>query len=295
MTVIDELEQASRTARERAGGAVVGIGRRPGRGTGFVLAPGVVVTNAHNLRDTTTTVRFGDGREVQGSVAGVDADGDLAALTVDTGGAPSLARLDGDAAVGVGRVVFVLGALPEGGCRATAGTVSAIGQAFRGPGGRLITGGIEHTAPAAPGSSGGPVLDAEGRLLAVNTHRLGAGFYLAVPATADLYGRLEALARGDTPTRPRLGVAVTPPAAARRIREAVGLPARDGLLLAGVTDEGPAGSAGLRRGDLIVAVDGRAVTSVDDLAAALDAAGEVVTVRIVRQLDELDVGIRIAS
>ncbi|MHB1929860.1 MAG: S1C family serine protease, partial [Acidimicrobiales bacterium] len=214
---------------------------------------------------------------------------------VDTAAAAAITRVDGAATPTVGQVVVVLGALPEGGTRVTVGTISATGQAFRGPGGTLITGGIEHTAPAAPGSSGGPVLDSQGRLLAVNTHRLGDGFYLAVPATAELYERLGALARGDAPSRPRLGVAVTPPGAARKLREAVGLPPRDGLLLAGVDEDGPAGRAGLRRGDLIVAVDGRAVAGVDDLAGALDAAGDEVSLRVVRHLEELDVTVRLSG
>lgn len=289
MVGIEEWERATRLVHERCVPSVVGIGRRPGRGTGVVIDPGVVVTNAHNLRGTTTTVRFADGREATGSVAGVDGDGDLAAITVDTGGAAPVGWVAGGAEPDVGQVVFGLAALPEGGARVTVGSVSATGQTFRGPGGRLIGGAVEHTAPAAPGSSGGPVVDGEGRLLAVNTHRLGDGFYLAVPATEELHQRLGDLARGHSAARPRLGVAVTPRGAARKLREAVGLPARDGLLLAGVDDDGPAGRAGLRRGDLIVTVDGSAVGDVDDLASALDAAGDQVRVGYVRHLEEAEV------
>lgn len=279
-------ERAAAAVHERCVPSVVGIGRRPGRGTGVVVDPGVVVTNAHNLRGATTTVRFADGREATGTVAGVDGDGDLAAITVDTGGARPIDWVDGAPDPAVGQVVFGLGALPEGGARLTVGTVSATGQAFRGPGGRLIPAAIEHTAPAAPGSSGGPVVDREGRLVGLNTHRLGDGFYLAVPATDDLHRRLRDLARGQSPTRPRLGVALVPPAAARRLREAVGLPAREGLLLAGVDAGGPAGRAGLQRGDLLVAADGRDLRDVDDLAAALEAGGAEVRLRYLRHLGE---------
>src|SRR6185436_4156399 len=84
MTAIDELVELVRTASEAASAAVVGIGRR-GRGTGFVVAAGKVVTNAHNLRDQTTEVHFADGRAVQATVAGSDLDGDLVVLDVDTG------------------------------------------------------------------------------------------------------------------------------------------------------------------------------------------------------------------
>ena len=75
-------------------------------------------------------------------------------------------------------------ALPAGGggVRVTFGTVSSLGRNFRGPRGRLITDGIEHTAPLGRGSSGGPLVDPEGRLLGINTHRPGDGLYLALPA-----------------------------------------------------------------------------------------------------------------
>src|SRR2546426_1051884 len=72
------------------------------------------------------------------------------------------------------------------------GQVSSVGRGFRGPGGRRIAGSIEHTAPMAHGSSGGPVVDATGRFVALNTNRAGEGFYLALPADAELRQRVEA-------------------------------------------------------------------------------------------------------
>lgn len=83
MTVIEELTDLVRTANMAASAAVVTIGSR-GRGTGFVVAPDKVLTNAHNLRDRTTQVRFADGRTVQAAVTGSDLDGDLVVLDVDT-------------------------------------------------------------------------------------------------------------------------------------------------------------------------------------------------------------------
>jgi serine protease Do len=291
MSALDEIQSLAAAAARRCGPSVVRIGRGPGRGSGVVTAPGVVVTNAHNLRGATTTVTFVDGRRATGTVAGVDGHGDLAAVTVDTAGAPAVERIGGGASPAVGQAVLGLGAVPGGGTRVTVGWVSAIGQSFRGPGGQLIADGVEHTAPLAPGSSGGPLLDGRGRLLAVNTHRLGDGFYLAVPATAELEARVAVLAAGSPPSRPRLGVVVVPSHAARRLRAAVGLPEREGVLLRGVSEASPAAGAGLRRGDLIVAVDGRAVASGDDLVAALGeaGAGATVTLRVVRQLEEIDV------
>src|SRR4029078_13620690 len=98
----------------------------------------------------------------------------------------------------------------------TFGLVTAAVRAFRGPGGRRIDGSVEHTAPLAPGSSGGALLDAEGRLVGLNTNRIGEGFYLALPANAALQARVDALSRGEAPRRARLGVAVAPSHIARR-------------------------------------------------------------------------------
>ena len=106
--------------------------------------------------------------------------------------APALPWADG-AGPSVGQPVFAL-ANPGGrGLRVTFGFVSGVERTFRGPRGRRISGSLEHTAPLLPGSSGGPVLDGDGRLLGINTNRLGEGFYLAIPADATLRGRVDAL------------------------------------------------------------------------------------------------------
>ena len=173
------------------------------------------------------------------------------------------------------------------GLRVTFGFVSGVERTFRGPRGRRITGSLEHTAPLLPGSSGGPVVDAGGRLLAINTSRLGDGFYLAVPADEALRGRADALARGETATSPRLGVSITPGHVARRLRRAVGLPDADGLLIGEVAEASPAARAGLAAGDLIVAAAGRPVSTPDDLYDALAATrGGILELRVVRGTDE---------
>ncbi len=115
-----------------------------------------------------------------------------------------------------------------------------------------MTGTVEHTAPMVKGSSGGPLVDASGRLVGLNTNRLGEGFYAALPADEDLRRRVDALSRGESPVRPHLGVGLVPGRAARHIRRAAGLPDRDGVLIQEVEDGSPAANAGLRRGDLIV-------------------------------------------
>jgi serine protease Do len=291
MSVLDELEQAVREVAERAGPSVVGIGRGRGRGSGIVLADGLVATNAHNIRGEEATVVFAGDRSAVGRVAGVDVDGDLAVIAVDTGGAPPIAWADAEARVG--SAVFAL-ANPGGQLRTTFGLVSAVGRAFRGPRGRRIAGSVEHTAPLPRGASGGPVVDRAGRLLGIDTNRLGDGFYLALPADAELRQRLDALGRGEATARPRLGVGIAPARVARHLRRAVGLPERDGLLVRVVEDGGPADRAGLRAGDLVVEAGDRAVADADELYDVLDQLGQdqTLALRVVRGADELTVTVR---
>jgi len=284
MSVIEELQTAVGGVAERTGSSIVGIGRGT-RGSGIVIGQGKVLTNAHNLRGDEVTVTFADGRRVIGKVAGYDGDGDLTVIDVDTAGATPLEWGDGGE-LAVGAAVFGAGASQGGGTRVTFGMVSAVARAFRGPGGRRIEGSVEHTAPLAPGSSGGALLDASGKLVGINTNRIGEGFYLALPADAALRDRIDALARGESPRRQRLGVAVAPSYVAARMRRSVGLPERDGVLVRGVEDDSPAAAAGIQAGDLIVEAAGKAITEPDELVEALAAAEFPFAVKLVRGTDE---------
>ncbi len=284
MHAIEELQLAVGSIAQRVGPSIVGIGRGT-RGSGVVIGAGKVLTNAHNLRGDEVTVSFADGRRTRGAVAGYDGDGDLAVVDVDTAGATPLEWADG-AGLAVGTAVFGAAARHDGGTRFTFGLVSAVAREFRGPGGRRIAGSIEHTAPLAPGSSGGALVDAEGRLVGLNTNRIGEGFYLALPADASLRARVDALGRGESPKRTRLGVAVAPSHVARRMRRSVGLPERDGLLVRGVEDGSLAAGAGIEAGDLIVEAGGRAIASADDLLDALEAVRLPFEVKLVRGTEE---------
>lgn len=284
MSVIEELQSAVASIVERVGPSIVGIGRGT-RGSGVVIGAGKVLTNAHNLRGDEVTVTFADGRQIRGAVAGYDGDGDLAVIDVDTAGASPLEWGDG-AGLTVGTAVFGAGASRDGGSRVTFGLVSAVAREFRGPGGRRIAGSVEHTAPLAPGSSGGALVDAAGRLVGLNTNRIGEGFYLALPADDGLRSRVDALGRGESPKRVRLGVAVAPSHVARRMRRSVGLPERDGVLVRGVEEGSLADGAGIEAGDLIVEAGGRPIVVADDLLEALDALEVPFDVKLVRGTDE---------
>jgi S1-C subfamily serine protease len=283
MTVLADLGREIGDIANTVGPSVVGIGNRWRGGSGVVIGENRILTNAHNLHGDEVTVTFADGRSADATVAGVDTDGDLAVLEAPTNGAATLAL--GTDAPGVGTPVVALGNPNGHGPRVTFGFVSGVGRSFRGPRGRRVAGAVEHTAPLMPGSSGGPVVDLDGNLLGINTTRLGNGLYLAIAADASLRDRVAALGRGEEPKRRRLGVGLAPSHVARRLRRAVGLPERDGLLVREVEDDSPAARAGIAEGDLIVAVGDRAITSADDLFDALGGEGSL-TITIVRGAEE---------
>jgi serine protease Do len=268
-----------------AGPAVVGLRGGARGGSGVVIAPDRVLTLASRLRTAEVEVVFGSGATGDGTVLGTDADLDVALIAVPTGDAPVLEW--SDATVDIGADVVALGDPGGGGLRVTAGTVSARPLTLRGRRGRPLPGVIEHTAPLPRGSGGGPLLDAERRILGINARRHDGGLLLALPA-AELRPRVEALLAGREARARRLGVAVLSPRAARRLRGAVGLPERDGLLVRAVEPDGPAGRAGVTRGDLLVALDGRELAAVEDLYAALDAAAGPVELRVVRGTEDVE-------
>ena len=284
---LEELEAAVTAVSERVGPAVVGLGRGWGRGSGVVVGDGRVLTNAHVLRGDEVAVRRADGEVALGRVAGLDDALDVAVIAVDTGAAPAIewepATVEG---LRAGQAVFALADPGGRGLRTTFGLVTATGRSFRGPGGRRIGGSIEHSAPLPRGSSGGPLVDAGGRLLGINSVRMAGGLLLALPADAALRGVADALGRGEKPSRPRLGLALAPPRAARRMRAAVGLPERDGLLVRAVEPGSPAAAAGLQPGDLLAAAGERPLRGFDDLFDALDAAAGELTLTVVRGAEE---------
>ena len=288
MGVLDELEAATAEVARRVGPAVVGIGQGWGLGSGVVVGQGRVLTNAHNLQGE-LAVTFPDGRTVTADNFSADVDGDIAVLSVDTGDVTPLEWAEDGPKIG--GVVFGVSNPGGRGLRVTAGQVSAVGQSFRGPRGRRVVGSLEHTAPLPRGSSGGPIVDAAGRFVGLNTNRLGEGFYAALPADAELAARVEHLAAGETPTRRRLGVGLVPGRAARQLRRSVGLADRDGILVRVVEEGGPADTAGIRRGDLIVEAAGQPVARIDDLHGALDSLADTqsLTIGLVRGADELSV------
>ncbi len=285
MAVLDELAQAVSSVAEKVGSSAVRVGGGWRGGSGVVIGPGAVLTNAHNVRSDELIVTFADGRQEQGKLAGIDVDGDLAVVSVETGAAPQVEWSSAGAQLGT--PVFAV-TLNGNGPRVTLGFVSSIARAFRGPRGRRISGSLEHTAPLVPGSSGSALVDAGGKLLGLNTNRLGGGFYLALPADESLRTRVAALQRGESMEPPRLGIGIAPSRVARHLRRAVGLPEQDGVLVREVEEGSPAARAGIAEGDLIIEAAGRPIREPDDVYDALGAVGSAgsMTLRIVRGAEE---------
>jgi serine protease Do len=271
---------------ESAGPGVVGLRGGARGGSGVVIAPDRVLTLASRLRAEQVEVVRADGETVTGTVLATDADLDVAVIEAPTAGAPVL-RWSEDGSPGIGTEVIALGDPGGSGLRVTAGSVSARPLTLRGRHGRPLPGVIEHTAPLPRGAGGGPLLAADGSILGINARRGDGGLILALPAS-ELRPRVDALLAGRTAAPRRLGVAILTPRAARRMRAAVGLPERAGLLVRGVEEDSPADRAGVTRGDLVVALDGHDIAGIDDLYAVLDGARGATTLLVVRGAEELE-------
>jgi putative serine protease PepD len=245
--------------------AVVSVRTGGGSGTGFVVdRDGTIVTNAHVVGDAgEVQVQFADERTAAATVQGIDRSSDLAVLQVDPGETGTLHALElaDSSTVRTGQLAVAIGSpfgLPQ---TATAGIVSGTGRHIQAPDGFQIDSVIQTDAPINPGNSGGPLLDANGRVIGVNSQittggngngNVGIGFAVPSNTVRDVIPRLE---RGETIRRPYLGVSTSSGAGGARVQEA--------------TAGGPAADAGVRSGDLIVAVGGEPVRDSDDVAAAI--------------------------
>ena len=293
--MMTDVQETITKLAENVGPAVVGVGRHRHVGSGIVVDRDTVLTNAHNIHNRSVTITFADGRSETGELKGIDPDGDIAVVAVDTGDVAPVAWAENE--VGLGSPLAGLSNPGGRGLRVTVGYVSGVDRSFRGPRGRRITGSIEHTAPLLPGSSGGPIVDTSGHLLGVNTNRLGEGFYLAIPADGDLRSKVDQLATGESLQRRYLGVSVVPNHVARKMRRAVGLADMPGVLVRGIAESGPADVAGITEGDLVVKVGDSDVADVDDLHDALSAVtlDEAFTVTVLRGSDELEIAVTIPA
>jgi S1-C subfamily serine protease len=296
--LLDAYSEAVIRVVGKAGPAVVslevGSGRGPaGAGSGFAVTPdGYVLTNSHVVAGARQIrVRTPAGEIAEGQVRGDDPATDLALVRVDPDALAGIYLLiDGERAPRVGQLAVAIGNPLGFESTVSTGVVSALGRSLRGRGDRLIDGVIQHTAPLNPGNSGGPLLDAAGHVLGVNTAIIarsqGLGFAIAVETAAWVMAQL--LAHGKV-RRAWLGIGAARRPLDRRLAYHHGLGA-SAVEVQNVERASPAARAGLGDGDLIVRFGDRAIGSVDDLHRVLRTwtAGAPASVGVIRRGARID-------
>jgi S1-C subfamily serine protease len=262
-------------------------------GSAVVLtADGHLLTNAHVVSEARSgTAEFADGTTAQLSVAGVDRLSDLAVLRADREipDPPEYGDADG---LRVGNLVVAVGNPLGLAGSVTAGVVSALGRALpvrSGTASRIIEDVIQTDAALNPGNSGGALADGRGRVVGINTAVAGMGLGLAVPMNSTTQRIIYSLLHDGRVRRAYLGLVTTPAPLRPQLAERFGQ--RSALRVVEVISGSPAGEAGLRQGDLVLAVDGTPLRNAQSLQRQLfaDAIGRRMEVTAVRNGALVDV------
>jgi S1-C subfamily serine protease len=275
------------------GGAAEAARAQGGAGSGVVVTPdGYLLTNEHVVqRVQEARVSFVDGRSVAAVVAGRDPATDLAVLRAQAAALP-YAQLAGDLRLRPGQLVVAVGNPFGYESTVSAGVVSALGRSLRSRQGRLIEGIVQHTAALNPGNSGGPLVDARGRVAGINTAIIAAaqGIGFAVPAATAQWVLTEILTQGRV-RRAWLGVAARDRPLDLRLVRALALDTRSAVEILSRERAGPAADTDLRPGDLIVGVDDAPVDGVDALHRALARVppASLLTLKVVRRTQLLEI------
>jgi len=277
--LLDDYSRVVTGVVERIGPSVVRIdvrkqGRSAGSGSGVIISSdGLALTNSHVVQSgrlvNLTTL---DGRELQARVLGDDPDTDLALLRVEADVSLPAAKLGDSSKLKRGQIAIAIGNPLGFDATVTTGVVSALGRSLQSRTGRMIEDVVQTDAPLNPGNSGGPLVSSAGEVIGINTAVImGAqGICFAVASNTASFVAGE-IARHGRVRRAYIGVAAANSTIPRRIALRLGLEQAYGARLLSVEQGGPAAHAGLLSGDLIIALDGKAVTSVGSLLRALDA------------------------
>jgi S1-C subfamily serine protease len=297
---LDAYSRAVIGAVEAVGSAVVSIyvggageaaRARGGAGSGVVVTPdGYILTNEHVVeRVQDARVAFVDGRSAPAVVVGRDPSTDLAVLRAQAASLP-YATVSNSTPLRVGQLVVAVGNPLGFESTVSAGVVSALGRSLRSRHGRAIDGIVQHTAALNPGNSGGPLVDASGRVVGVNTAiiAMAQGIGFSVPAATAQWVLTEILTRGRV-RRAYLGISVRDRPLDLRLVRALELPVRRAVEIIGRDDKGPAADSDLRTGDFIVAVNEAPVDGVDALHRHLSRwpVGTALTLSVVRRTQSL--------
>ena len=284
----DAYSQAVSSSAERVGPAVVRIetqarpsarlhrpapdGAPSGLGSGVLYnSTGHILTNYHVIEKTTSIrVLLPDGRRFQAAVAGAERDADLAVLRIGGRDLP-VAEL-GDYPLRIGQLVVAIGNPYGFGWTVTAGVVSAVEREIQAAPGRWLRHLVQTDASINPGNSGGPLVDAKGRVIGITTAMIpfaqGVGFAVPMSTALSVIAKVDERRANQQGTR--LGVGGMPTRLDAPVVKALGLPTDRGVLLLDVQAGGPAGNAGLKLLDVIVAANDLAVSDIDELQRAVD-------------------------
>jgi S1-C subfamily serine protease len=293
MQTLLSLSNDLAAAVERAARAVVTVHARPRLpSTGVLWRPGIVVTAEHTVRvDEEIRVTWSDGRAAPATLLGRDPGTDLAVLRIGESD-PTAAEIGDSAELKVGHLVLAVGYGP----RASWGVVSAVGGAWRTGRGGEVDRLLRVDLVLYPGFSGGPLVDASGKVGGLVTSGLSRQLELAVPTATVTRVVDELLATGRV-SRGYLGVGLQPVALPEALgRLAPGADAR-GLIVVGVVADGPAARAGVMLGDVLVALEGSSLHDLGDVQAAIAGrrVGTAVTVSLLRAGTPLDVAVTLAE
>jgi len=301
--LLDAYSQAVTRAVDLVGPSVVTveIGRDTsrrglgGQGSGFVVAPdGLILTNSHVVHKARIIhVSLSDGRRLPAELIGEDPDTDLAVIRASESGLASL-TLGDSRAIRVGQLVIAIGNPLGFSATVTAGVVSALGRSLRSRSGRLMDDIIQTDAALNPGNSGGPLVNARGEVIGVNTAVIsgaqGLCFAIAANTAQFVVGRL---IRDGRIRRSYVGVAGQNTPIARQIVRFYNLPASSGILVVTIEPDSPAARSMLREGDIVVALDGHDVGGIDQLHRLLteERIGKTTTLTVIRQTQKLEIDV----
>lgn len=297
-TSLSILSDQLADAAASAGGSLVAVHARPRLpSTGIHWQDGVIVTTEGTVRrDSDITITLPDGRKLPATLAGRDRRTDLAVLRV-AAGSLSTADLGDPSSLRPGHLVLALARLGEGGPRVSFGAVSAVGGRWRCWKGGEIDRLLQSNLTLYPGFGGGPLVDATGQIHGINSGGLSRAFATTIPVETVNRTVRQLLERGYV-ARGWLGAAMQPvrfnPAAQRRL----GLERDSGLVILSVEHDGPAASAGLLVGDVVVKLGGRPIEDVDDLVDALgatDVVGRTFNLDLVRGGEQVNADVLIGE